>query len=648
MGHGVWLTRSLADLAVLPWNASRPLKEVGPRADRNKRIPNGGSRDTAAIFRDDIVVTSAARERPNHAGGRVLGPRPLLLVGKALLATGLVAAFSYVTLSAQSDSRRQAESQFHAEAAVTARLTSSLFGSSVATATQQAQQRFGDAHPSISMLNATARRSRLLYVKILDAKGRTLVASTGAPAVSEPTAADGDAVRHALAGEAWLSNVLPGGSASAKGVVEWVVPFNTKFGRRVQVSAFDVSLLSGFLTKTLESGQGRSRLGSVVDDGGRLIATSDPRGGMPATIASGAVSGSYSQSGQERYFTSAPISGASWRVVLSDSTRHLYPALAGSRALLLFGMIMAFAIAALGSLLFFRRALIGEARLAAKNLELIAANSTLEQKVAERTRASEERARQLAQSNNELEQFASVASHDLQEPLRKIRMFGDRLMKRLGDDLPEESAGDARRIQDAAARMQRLIDDLLAFARVSSRDREFEPVDLNKVTAEVLDDLVARIAELGAEVQVDDLPVIEGDAVQMRQLMQNLLSNALKFHRPNETPQIHIYSETSDGSSPRFDGELTMPARCSVVVKDNGIGFDQQYADRIFSTFERLHSRAEYDGTGIGLSIARKIAWRHRGDVTAAGTPGHGATFTVTLPLSKTDSGRAKEAPVHV
>jgi signal transduction histidine kinase len=595
------------------------------------------------------VVTDTTGEVAAPVGWGVFGPRPLLFVGKALLATGLIAAFSYVTLSAQSDSRRQAEGQFRAEATVTARLTSALFGSSVAAATQQAQERFGDAHPSVSTLNAAVKSSHLLYARILDGSGETLAVSTGAPSDAGLPEADRDAVRHALAGEAWLSNVLPAGTASAAGgVVELAVPFNTRFGRRVQISAFNVSVLSGFLTTTLGDRQVESRVGSVVDDNGHLIATSDPRRGAVASIPADATSGTYSQAGSERYFTSAPIAGASWRVVLSESTGQLYPALAGSRALLLFGVIAAFGIAALGSLFFFRRALIGEARLAAKNLELSMANSTLEQKVAERTEASEERARQLAESNSELEQFASVASHDLQEPLRKIRMFGDRLMKRLSDDLPEEAASDARRIQDAAARMQRLIDDLLAFARVSSRDRQYEPVDLNQITAEVLDDLEARIAELGADVQVGPLPVIEGDAAQMRQLIQNLLSNALKFHRPEEPPRIRISSETSDRSAPRFDGELTMPARCAVVIEDNGIGFDPQYSDRIFSTFERLHSRADYDGTGIGLSIARKIAWRHRGDITAIGRPGHGATFTVTLPLNTTDIRVTKEAPAHV
>jgi signal transduction histidine kinase len=180
--------------------------------------------------------------------------------------------------------------------------------------------------------------------------------------------------------------------------------------------------------------------------------------------------------------------------------------------------------------------------------------------------------------------------------------------------------------------MQRLIDDLLSFARVTSRNREFQLTDLGDITAEVVGDLEARIVELDAQIDVGELPVVEADKVQMRQLMQNLLSNALKFHRPEERPVIKVSSRVIDNVPARFEGEQTPSARCEITVEDNGVGFDQQYAERIFSAFERLHSRADYDGTGIGLSIARKIVWRHGGDISATGMPGQGAKFTITLP----------------
>jgi light-regulated signal transduction histidine kinase (bacteriophytochrome) len=312
----------------------------------------------------------------------------------------------------------------------------------------------------------------------------------------------------------------------------------------------------------------------------------------------------------------------------------VYPVLVGSRSWFLFAVLGAFALAGAASLLFFRRALQNGAELAVTNRELTTVNATLEARVAERTAAAEERAKELARSNAELEQFSSVASHDLQEPLRKIRMFGDRLRERLGDGLSEEPASDLQRMQNAAERMQRLINDLLDFSRVTHRGKEFELVDLGKVTKEVMADLEARVLELDASVDVADLPTIEADRTQMRQLMQNLVGNALKFHREGERPVIRISSEVLVGQPPRFAGEATAGDRCVITVEDNGIGFDEKHAERVFTAFERLHNRAEYEGTGIGLSIARKIVWRHGGHITASGAPEQGATFTVTLPLT--------------
>ena len=178
-------------------------------------------------------------------------------------------------------------------------------------------------------------------------------------------------------------------------------------------------------------------------------------------------------------------------------------------------------------------------------------------------------------------------------------------------------------MESAAARMQNLISDLLDLARVNSRGREMAPVDLNELAEEVLGDLEAHIAEVAADVVVEPLPVVVGDRVQLRQVLQNLISNALKFHRENEPLRVRVRAEARDAR------------RCVVTVEDNGIGFDDKYADRIFGTFQRLHGRGQYEGTGIGLSIARKIAWRHEGDLSASGVPGQGATFRLTLPVAR-------------
>ncbi|MBI5385299.1 MAG: PAS domain-containing protein [Verrucomicrobia bacterium] len=255
-------------------------------------------------------------------------------------------------------------------------------------------------------------------------------------------------------------------------------------------------------------------------------------------------------------------------------------------------------------------------------------------------------AQRLEQSNAELQDFAYVASHDLQEPLRKVRAFGDRLRTKCGPVLGEDGRDYLERMTHAAQRMQTLIDDLLAYSRVSRRSDPFVPVDLNNVVRGVLSDLEARIEQVGGSVIAEPLPILEADPTQMRQLLQNLVGNALKFHRKDVPSVVRIFvREPSPATVPaagRTFARGTKAGRkrafCQVCVEDNGIGFDLKYLDRIFAVFQRLHSRQEYEGTGIGLAVCRKIALRHGGDITAQSQPGQGATFIVTLPLQQPDS----------
>jgi signal transduction histidine kinase len=180
-------------------------------------------------------------------------------------------------------------------------------------------------------------------------------------------------------------------------------------------------------------------------------------------------------------------------------------------------------------------------------------------------------------------------------------------------------------MQKAASRMQTLINDLLAFSRVTSKARPFAPVDLAKVAREVVNDLEARIEQVKGQVEIGKLPVVEAVELQMRQLLQNLFGNALKFRKLEEPPSVKVAArKISDDSGREF---------CELTVSDNGIGFDEKYLDRIFNVFQRLHPRSEYEGTGMGLAIVKKIALYHGGDITAKSKPGHGATFIVTLPL---------------
>jgi PAS domain S-box-containing protein len=230
----------------------------------------------------------------------------------------------------------------------------------------------------------------------------------------------------------------------------------------------------------------------------------------------------------------------------------------------------------------------------------------------------------LEQSNRELESFAYVASHDLQEPLRKIQTFGERLKTTCAAALSPEGRDYVERMQAAATRMRRLIDDLLSFSRVSSSARPFTQVDLGAVAREVLGDLEASVEQAQARVTVEELPVLAADPTQMRQLLQNLVGNALKFRREGVPPTVSIRG--------RVDAKAQ---RCVLEVEDNGIGFEEKYAERIFNVFQRLHGRGQYEGTGIGLAICRKIAERHGGSITVNSTPGVGTTFRVSLPLKQ-------------
>jgi signal transduction histidine kinase len=232
-------------------------------------------------------------------------------------------------------------------------------------------------------------------------------------------------------------------------------------------------------------------------------------------------------------------------------------------------------------------------------------------------------AKKLERSNADLQEFARVVSHDLQEPLRKIQAFGDRLQTRAGTSLDEECTGYLGRVLSASARMRRLINDLLAYCRVQSAPMTNTRVDLAAVLREVLLDLEEQIAESGARVELDGTPEkIEAQAVDMRMLLQNLLSNSLKYRKAGVPPAIRISAKTEGGF-------------LRLTVQDNGIGFDNKYRDKIFAVFQRLHGRDEYPGSGIGLALCQKIVHRHGGDISAHGSPGEGAMFEVNLPIEQ-------------
>lgn len=239
-------------------------------------------------------------------------------------------------------------------------------------------------------------------------------------------------------------------------------------------------------------------------------------------------------------------------------------------------------------------------------------------------------AEQLERSNRELQDFAFIASHGLQEPLRKIGALGDILKKKYAPALGREGCDYVERMRRAAERLQTMVSGLLDYSRIVTKGKDLARIDLGQVVRGVAQDLEWQIQKAGARLVIEDLPAIEADESQMRQLFQNLISNSLKF-RGDEPCLIKVYGKPA--AVMKGNGRILQ-----IFVEDNGIGFDQEYAERIFSLFQRLHGRTAYEGTGMGLAICRRIVERHRGTIRAEGCPGKGATFVISLPAPQINS----------
>lgn len=281
-------------------------------------------------------------------------------------------------------------------------------------------------------------------------------------------------------------------------------------------------------------------------------------------------------------------------------------------------------------------------RLIAQEQKLVAINKSLELEIADRI-ASEEKVtdlnRQLLENiarlesaNKDLDLFAFMASHDLQAPLRKIRMFSDRLLASQDNTFSKEARLYLSRIQEVSRRMQDLINDILRFSKISVEKQSFEEVDLNGVIQEVLSEMEGTIREKNAEISMDLLPILPASTVLMGPLFSNLISNSLKYTKKDEPPRVRIRYEESPAMT-GANGREPETRYGRIYIEDNGIGFDQKYAEQIFDMFRRLHSNAEYEGTGIGLALCKKIVDMHKGFISALGKPGEGAVFIVSLPL---------------
>jgi two-component system sensor kinase FixL len=249
------------------------------------------------------------------------------------------------------------------------------------------------------------------------------------------------------------------------------------------------------------------------------------------------------------------------------------------------------------------------------------AHDELELRVRERTAELERR-------NQELQNFIFVASHDLQEPLRKIQTFGDIIASKCAASISEQGRDCLRRMRATAARMQALLRSLLQYSRLSSEVQPFARINLKEVVETVLSDLKVPVNEANASIEIGDLPEIEADVGQMAQVFQNLLTNALKFRREGEAPRVRVHCNWKQRSG-------SQAGDCEIYVEDNGIGFDEEYRDLIFKPFQRLHGREEHGGVGMGLAICKKVVERHGGSITARSMFGQGSTFIVTLPVKQ-------------
>lgn len=545
----------------------------------------------------------------------------LVAIVGACVVLALLTVFALELSDTQTRNRNEVRGQVHDRAVLAAALIDSLFN----TVQQQAAtypQTYG-GQVSDQSLDASANSANDVYIVLLDSNGNVLAHSTGFDAQARAELPSSAALALVRAGHPYgLGDYLP---YKQTGVIDLAVSFPVGTGTRTLVTGFPPRALGTFVTSELKHVPGvEGSFNYLLDGKGVVLASTNPASTVGHRItAPGAESALKHQAGDSAgtYFDQARLQNSTWRIVLSSPDGPLFATVAGWRQFVPWIIFGAFAVVAIAALILGLRLALSADELGVVNLQLARVNQDL----IDANASLERRAAELARSNEELDQFASIASHDLQEPLRKVRTFTEQLAVMEGEHVSEQGRDYLRRANAAAERMQRLIEDLLKFSRVSTQGRPFTQVDLGQVAREVVSDLERPIAESGADVRLNHLPVIEADALQMQQLLQNLISNAVKFRKQDSRPEIDVSGEI-EGDTARL------------TVRDNGIGFESRYSLRIFRVFERLHGRNEYSGTGIGLALCRKIADRHGGTIEAESEPNVGSTFTVRLPVEHHDN----------
>jgi signal transduction histidine kinase len=526
--------------------------------------------------------------------------RPLTLVAIALAAVALV-ALAWFLAASQNDQRSNLRARYGDRTAIAASLIDSLFRLAFTSQSQQASQQWAAPHISRRQLDAAVKRQQLGWSMVVDANGKVLGRSSGAPAAPAP-----EAVRGAERNGFGVGAVRPGKVP----VVDSVVKFSTPTGVRYLVNGTPLKSYRTFLDGTLKPLPTLKRSRAfVVDQNGRTLGVAlsrARRGQMPSPELLRAIakrdSTSYTVNGEGIYGAATTIPHTPWRVIATGANADLYASVTGpSRwvpwAILLIG---ALTLVAVGFLL--RR--------------LLKTNAALE----ESRHDLEQRALELERSNADLEQFAYAASHDLSEPLRTVAGFSELLRQRYAGQLDPDADGYITFIGEGVKRMQQLIDDLLLYSRVGRAPLREETVDLEEVWRDVVAWLAPAIEERGAQVTHEPLPAVRGERGQIAQVLQNLLANAIKFTAPGTVPQIHVSARRSGGS-------------VQVSVADNGIGIDGG-GDVIFKMFGRLHPVDSYPGTGIGLALAKRVVEAHGGRIWVEAALGGGSVFSFTLPAA--------------
>jgi signal transduction histidine kinase len=557
------------------------------------------------------------------------------LIAGTMVVLAVMVVFAIQLSDNEARSTAGIRSQVHERSRLAGALIDSLFETSARTAVAQATVKYATRTVSDRVLNHAVNDNR--YLVLLDSSGAVLAHSNGFTSIARSDLASSATLRLLRSGRPWaLDNVL---SYPRGGVINFGFAVPTRYGTRYLLTGLAPNVLGPFLFGELRQIPGVKGAHSLVlDANGEVLASTfaaRPTGYVFHTPAQLNVLHHASGSVKGRYFDQVPLPNTSWRILLTAPSGPLFASVSGLRKWLPWIIFAAFAVFAVIALLLARRTLRTGEQIAEANVGLEHAQSQLREMNGElertnaelaRTNAElEQRAMELQRSNAELDHFASIASHDLQEPLRKLRTFTERIHETEADGLSAHGVAYLQRANASAERMQQLIEDLLRYSRVSTQGRPFAAVDLGQVANDVVDDLEEAVRLSGAVIRVGQLPTISADPTQMRQLLQNLISNGVKFRREGVTPEVDVSASLDEGW-------------VKLVVSDNGIGFDPQYARRIFRIFERLHGRGTYPGTGIGLALCRKIAERHGGTIFAESVVGEGSVFTVTLQTRRAEA----------